>query len=43
VIASGLLCPEADRVAHAFAGIGLREARRLDRGDWAALVLERAA
>jgi ribosomal protein L11 methyltransferase len=39
VIASGLLEREADRVAQAFAGLGVNETRRLTRGDWIALVL----
>lgn len=43
VIASGLLVGEADRVAEAFAGLGLREAARRESGEWAALLLERAA
>jgi len=41
VIASGLLVPEADRVAAAFADRGLAEVARRSRGDWAALLLER--
>jgi len=42
LIASGLLRAEADGVASAFAGRhGLRERRRLERGDWAALWLTR--
>jgi ribosomal protein L11 methyltransferase len=40
VIASGLLRREGDRVAGAFAPLGLREARRLTGGDWIAVVLE---
>ena len=43
VIASGLLASESDRVAGAFALLGLAEARRLAGGEWAALVLERAS
>ena len=39
VIASGLLGGECDRVAEAFASLGLDEAQRLARGEWAALVL----
>ncbi len=42
LIASGILVGEADRVAEAFAATGLRQARRLERGDWAALMLVRA-
>jgi ribosomal protein L11 methyltransferase len=41
VIAGGLLRSEGDAVAHAFAGVGLRETRRLAGGDWIALLLER--
>jgi ribosomal protein L11 methyltransferase len=42
VIASGLLRTEADRVARAFAvAAGLAERARRERGDWAALLLER--
>jgi ribosomal protein L11 methyltransferase len=41
LIASGLLRHEADEVAAAFVGFGLREARRLEGGDWAALLLRR--
>jgi ribosomal protein L11 methyltransferase len=42
LIASGLLCAEADRVASELAARhGLRERRRLERGDWAALWLAR--
>ncbi len=41
LIASGLLRHEADEVADAFVGFGLREARRLEGGDWAALLLRR--
>jgi ribosomal protein L11 methyltransferase len=39
VIASGLLVDEADAIAAAFAELGLRERRRRNRGDWAALLL----
>ncbi|HWF75327.1 MAG TPA: 50S ribosomal protein L11 methyltransferase [Solirubrobacteraceae bacterium] len=39
VIASGILVPEADSVAQAFAAQGLPEAARLTRGEWAALLL----
>jgi len=41
LIASGLLRHEADEVAAAFVGFGLREERRLEGGDWAALLLRR--
>jgi ribosomal protein L11 methyltransferase len=41
VIASGVLRGEADRVAGAFAVVGLGETARRARGDWAALLLER--
>jgi ribosomal protein L11 methyltransferase len=41
LIASGLLAGEADEVAGAFAGVGLRESDRRVSGDWAALLLER--
>ncbi|MDE3132716.1 MAG: 50S ribosomal protein L11 methyltransferase [Acidobacteriota bacterium] len=40
IIASGLLVGEADGIAAAFAACGYGEARRLARGDWAALLLE---
>ena len=39
LVASGLLVGEADEVAGAFAGLGLREAARRARGEWAALLL----
>ena len=39
LIASGLLRHEADEVAAAFVGFGLREERRLEGGDWVALLL----
>ena len=39
LIASGLLREEADEVAAAFAGHGLREAERRTGGEWAALLL----
>jgi len=39
LIASGLLCEQADEVAGAFAA--MRERSRRERGEWAALVLER--
>jgi ribosomal protein L11 methyltransferase len=41
IILSGLLGTEADGVAAAFAGRGLRERDRRLRGDWAALVVAR--
>jgi ribosomal protein L11 methyltransferase len=41
LIASGLLAHEADEVAAAFAGRGLRERARRERGEWAALLLAR--
>lgn len=40
VIASGLLASEADGIAAAFARVGLAEARRRVRGEWAALMLD---
>jgi ribosomal protein L11 methyltransferase len=40
LILGGLLETEADRVALAFAGRGLRERERRIRGEWAALALE---
>jgi ribosomal protein L11 methyltransferase len=43
LIASGLLCEQADEVAGAFARrLGLRERARRERGEWAALWLTRA-
>jgi ribosomal protein L11 methyltransferase len=42
IIAGGLLTGEGDSVADAFAPAGLREARRLTEGGWAALLLESA-
>jgi len=43
LIASGLLCEQADEVAQAFArGLGLRERARRERGEWAALWLTSA-
>jgi ribosomal protein L11 methyltransferase len=39
VIASGILVPEADEVARAFAAHGLTVADRRARGEWAALLL----
>jgi ribosomal protein L11 methyltransferase len=41
VIASGLLVGEADEIAGAFAAVGLSESRRLESGEWAALLLRR--
>jgi ribosomal protein L11 methyltransferase len=41
VIASGLLATEADRVAEAFARLGLVESDRLIGGEWAALLMDR--
>jgi ribosomal protein L11 methyltransferase len=41
LIASGLLIPEVDRVARAFAPAGLQMAERHERGEWAALLLTR--
>lgn len=43
LVASGLLVHEADEVAAAFAAHGLRERERRERGEWAALLLTRAA
>ena len=40
IIASGLLEPEAQTISQAFAAQGYREANRLVRGDWAALLME---
>jgi ribosomal protein L11 methyltransferase len=42
LILSGILTPEADRVAEAFARRGLTERRRRSRGEWTALRLSRA-
>lgn len=43
LIASGLLCEQADEVAQAFAkSLGLRQQARLQRGEWAALWLTSA-
>ncbi len=42
VIASGLLAAEADSIAGAFADVDLRVKWRRERGEWAALLLERA-
>jgi len=41
LIASGLLVAEADRVAGAFADVGLVETARRRRGEWTALLLAR--
>jgi ribosomal protein L11 methyltransferase len=41
LICSGLLPPELDGVAEAFASAGLAEADRRHEGDWAALLLRR--
>ena len=41
LIASGLLVAEADGIAEAFAGAGLREADRRESGEWGALLLQR--
>jgi ribosomal protein L11 methyltransferase len=41
VIASGLLVGEADEVGGAFAAAGLAESRRLQSGEWVALLLSR--
>ena len=43
LIASGLLIHEADEIAAAFAAHGLHERDRRERGEWAALLLSRAA
>jgi ribosomal protein L11 methyltransferase len=42
LLLSGVLPGEADAVARAWAGRGLREARRLEEDGWAALLLERS-
>jgi ribosomal protein L11 methyltransferase len=42
VIAGGLLTGEADSIAGAFGAAGLRETRRREQGEWAALALESA-
>jgi ribosomal protein L11 methyltransferase len=39
LIASGLLIEEADEIAASFVGIGLTQQNRLERGEWAALLL----
>jgi ribosomal protein L11 methylase PrmA len=41
VIASGILRGEEDRIAEAFAPLGLRETTRRTGGEWIALLLER--
>jgi len=41
LVLSGLLPPECDAVAAAFAPVGLEEAERRREGDWAALLLRR--
>lgn len=41
IIAGGLLAREADATAAAFAARGLHERRRVEGGDWVALLLER--
>lgn len=42
LIASGLLCDEADDISHAFAErLSLRERERCEQGEWAALLLSR--
>ena len=43
VIAGGVLTPEADTVADAFAARGLHESQRRQSGEWTALLLERRA
>jgi len=43
IIASGLLAAEADDVTLSFARAGYDELRRLQRGEWAALLLTRAS
>ncbi len=40
IIASGLLRTEADTVSEAFIRCGYSEARRLERGEWTALLLQ---
>jgi ribosomal protein L11 methyltransferase len=39
LLASGMLCREADEVVAAFGRFGLREQRRLEDGEWAAVEL----
>jgi ribosomal protein L11 methyltransferase len=41
LLASGMLVSEADEVVAAFAALGLREQRRLEEGEWAAVALVR--
>jgi len=41
LLASGMLREEVDQVIAAFAAVGLRERRRLEEGDWAAVALVR--
>ncbi|MDQ6744838.1 MAG: 50S ribosomal protein L11 methyltransferase [Actinomycetota bacterium] len=41
LLVSGLLGSEADRIAVAFARCGLTQSQRRERGEWAALLLER--
>jgi ribosomal protein L11 methylase PrmA len=41
VSAGGLLSPEADRVAAAFAASGLVETERRTRGEWTSIALVR--
>ncbi len=43
IIAGGLLAAEADVVSSAFNEAGYTESRRLERGEWAALLLTRAS
>jgi ribosomal protein L11 methyltransferase len=43
MIAGGMLRGEADEVAAAFEPAGLRETRRVEEGDWAAIALEPGA
>jgi ribosomal protein L11 methyltransferase len=39
LLASGMLCDEVDAVVAAFGRLGLRERRRIEDGEWAAVVL----
>jgi hypothetical protein len=39
LLASGVLCDEVDEVVAAFGRFGLRERRRIEEGDWAAVAL----
>jgi ribosomal protein L11 methyltransferase len=41
LLASGMLAGDVDEVVAAFAAVGLREQRRLEDGDWAAVALGR--